>query len=138
MIHRIIKFRGKDLFDNWQYGSLLLENRSSDETCEVRDIITLDGKRHPCKNIGQFTGLYDINNKEIFEGDIICSYDSKQQPIIHRVEYDNDEATFVVVLNGSKKGYFGYGKFNKEWINECKKIVIGNIYDNPEIISSNY
>ena len=131
---RKIKFRGKDVFGNWQYGSLVEIISTSSDTCSVRSIITPEGHEHPCNSIGQFTGLCDYKGDEIYEGDIIRSFSTKGDPIIHIIEYDCDEACFVARLNGSGKYDFGYGGLRKNWIQEFQKEVIGNIYDNPELV----
>ena len=131
---RKIKFRGKDVFDNWQYGSLVEIISTSPDTCSVRSIITPEGHEHPCGQIGQFTGLYDYKGNEIYEGDIIRSFDSKGDPIIHIIDYDCDDACFVARLNGSGKYDFGYGGLQKSWVQEFQKEVIGNIYDNAELV----
>ena len=86
------------------------------------------------ETIGQFTGLHDKNGKEIYEGDIIRSFDSKGGPIIHYIQYDDEEAGFVTILKGCKKGDFGYGRCYQQWITECEKEVIGNIHDDPELL----
>ncbi len=67
-----------------------------------------------------FTGLKDKNGVEIYEGDII---DSKL--------YDGTRKNYVVVFrDGSFMiGLTGLGK----WIEDV--IVIGNIYQNPELLS---
>lgn len=131
---REFKFRGKDVFGNWQYGSLVEIISTSPDTCSVRSIITPEGHEHPCGQIGQFTGLNDYKGNEIYEGDIIRSFGSKGDPIIHIIEYNNDEACFVARLNGAGKYDFGYGGLRKNWINEFEKEIIGNIYDNPELV----
>ena len=59
--------------------------------------------------IMQFTGLKDKNGKEIYEGDIMKNYDYH---------------FFVVEWN----------KKNARWDNCFGREVIGNIYENPELI----
>lgn len=67
----------------------------------------------------QFTGFKDANGTEIYEGDIIRSFDSKREKIIHVIEYDEEA-----------------GKYNahQRWITEFHKEVIGNKYQNPELV----
>ena len=128
---RTIKFRGKRLLsEDWEYGNLI------QRPCGGNFIETGDMRLCPMQDfsIGQFTGLRDKNGKEIYEGDIIRSFDSKGEPIIHYIQYDDEEAGFVAVLKGSAKGDFGYGRCYQQWITECEKEVIGNIHDNPELL----
>ena len=128
---RAIKFRGKRLMsEDWEYGNLI------QRPCGGHFIETGDMRLCPMQDfsIGQFTGLHDWNGKEIYEGDIIRGFNSKGEPVIHHIIYDDEEAGFVAVLKGSAKGDFGYGRCDQRWITECKKEVIGNIYDNPELL----
>lgn len=126
---REIKFRAKEIRSGkWRVGDLHI-------TATQPHIHSLSNKYLiEIKTIGQFTGLHDSIGREIYEGDIIRSFDSKGEPIIHYLLYDNEEAGFVAVLKGSSKGDFGYGRCYQQWITECEKEVIGNIHDNPELL----
>lgn len=130
---RIIKFRGRTGTvegDKWVYGYLykiksffsedyqyFIKNEHLQET--IADETT----------IGQFTGLYDKNGKEIYDGDIVkfnLKSDSKGQPdIIGYIEY---QITFCAYRIMSFKGSFAldYNIKNIE--------VIGNIYDNKNLL----
>ena len=127
---REIKFRAKEIGSEgkWRVGDLHI-------TATKPHIHSLSNKYLiKIETIGQFTGLRDSIGREIYEGDIIRSFDSKGEPIIHYLLYDNEEAGFVAVLKGSAKGDFGYGRCYQQWITECEKEIIGNIYDNPELL----
>lgn len=140
---RTIRFRGKCVADSkyagqWVYGGYSEPPKDSKRN-EGLITIYLGGistrEFHVIPNtVSQFTGLCDINGKEIYEGDIIRSFNSKGEPIIHYIQYDDEEAGFVAILKGSAKGDFGYGRCYQQWITECEKEVIGNIHDNFDLL----
>ena len=79
--------------------------------------------------VGQFTGLKDKNDKEIYEGDIVCDqYANFYTPIFRNGIY---MAYNVEYLNLTKQE--PSTQFNVVWNNGCE--IIGNIYDSPELIA---
>ena len=120
---REIKFRAKHLNrDKFVYGDLVIK-------CSVPHIVTSPGVLVGINinTVGQFTGLYDKNGTEIYEGDIIKAktyFYGKEKEIIYEIKFDDDieNDSFGEPLT------IGYCLLGSEYE------VIGNIYDNPEII----
>lgn len=121
---REILFRAKLLFNGkWVYGGFVREFDGSpqiisDEDGGMYEVIP--------ETVGQYTGMTDKNGKKIFEGDIvnnrvrlISGYETR----LLQVVYDSTAARFVFKDE--------YGDF-KNTPKVCE--VIGNIYDNPELI----
>lgn len=146
MIRREITFRGKRV-DN---GEWVISGTFYQCNGEIKlwDEPNKDGYVTVVpETVGQFTGLTDKNGKKIFEGDIIKAYfqpqNSKNPPYaIGSVIFKN--GTFKVVVRVSKNS-IEYKVFEKENIvaysiehNFLDRYyvleVIGNIYDNKELI----
>lgn len=132
---REIKFRGKRT-DNgeWVYGNLV---RGCDEKYAY---IVEFGNKEVCRNyvdvnpetVGQYTGLKDKNGTKIFEGDIV--------DVLYDVKYIGVAAERIGVF----EVVFHNGCFMKQkggvryhFIPSDKCTVIGNIYDNPELLGGN-
>lgn len=75
------------------------------------------------KYLMQTTGLKDKNGNEIFEGDIVHAY-SEGARLIGIIEYF-DNAYCIKDKNGI---------YNSLWTNAEQYEIIGNIYDNPELM----
>lgn len=138
-MNRTIKFRGKSIYDEeWLYGSLVKIEKDRYAVIPPLNDIEI-GKSigmyevYP-ETVGQFTGLFDNNGKEIYEGDII-SVNGKYPKL---VKYISEYASFCVanISDLNKKWTFPWQQVSLGWWNDFRREiqVIGNIYDNPELI----
>lgn len=70
----------------------------------------------------EYTGLKDKNRKEIYEGDVVATIqETDAEPIVTQEEVTFDGAAFYPVCNQP----------GETWE------VIGNIYENPELLNNN-
>ena len=79
----------------------------------------------------QSTGLFDKNGKEIFEGDIV-KYKDGCNTFTEEVAYDKNFAVFGV-LDAYVDIIFSFGELAED-IDLHSLEVIGNIYENPELL----
>lgn len=124
-MNREIVFRGKRTdTGEWVYGyyyaecenTYIVENRQA-ESMTKRNIPFLVEE----DTVGQYTGIKDIDGKKIWEGDIV-RYNNPDRVIIGKVVWDT--CFFEMdVQNGAKS--YSLTPF-------CR--VIGNIFDNPELL----
>ena len=128
---REILFRGKDIKGNW-YEGLLAHNIAKDEWYISNKAGISTAYQVRPETIGQFTGLTDKNGTKIFEGDIV-EYKTGDKLRIGRVFFSDFRASFSVTA-----GKNGSARINNDLFNYIQNgnsvIVIGNIYDNPELI----
>ena len=139
-MNRTIKFRGKRL-DNgeWVYGELctprLFDSKRGYFGEDVPCIFCDEGNVPIIPaTVGQFTGLLDKNGKEIYEGDIITVNGQYPRVVLWDkmcwalmpTEYYHDKMFWV--MNLQHPGPDWWDLFSNEFE------VIGNIYDNPELL----
>lgn len=83
--------------------------------------------------VGQYTGLPDKNGKKIFEGDIVAHFINWLGKRVNGVvRYDSKIASWVCCFAYEDKKE---SAFLADWVygNACE--IVGNIYDNPELIT---
>ena len=120
---RQIKFRAQDIASNkWLYGDL---RHHKDDVCIFEQGGT-KGEQVKRDTVGQFTGLRDINGKDIYEGDILdVSYADEDSYLEVRFV----RGVFAFLWNGDLDDEFPCNAPTHEWAE-----VVGNIYDNPDLL----
>lgn len=124
----------------WVKGALVYDDRDklyriiteinySTGTCLTTD----NAPRVDKSTICQCTGLKDKNGKLIWENDVVGFWDTystengqAEMDCIGKVVWDDETISFQVTNRLSAESY--------EVIDECS--VIGNIFDNPELLES--
>ena len=139
----IPKFRGLSIDEKskgeWQYGYLIEDNGQAfiiNEVIEANEQYITIGSWDPVKpnTVSQSTGLHDKNGKEIFEGDIITNgeavVDVKSHPTLG----------FYTTVNGVER-FFGDNTSIRDFNNDVEDFsdvteILGNIYENPELLEA--
>lgn len=119
---RTIKFRGKRTAqgNNWIYGYYAAEKFHNQEIHHaIFDIERKEWREVYENTVGQFSGLFDRNGKEVYEGDIIA------------------DATNTVYVCAFEHGCFDFRDKDGRGIANpiaCVSSVVGNIHDNPDMM----
>ena len=151
-MERTIKFRGKRC-DNgqWVYGYYVESHHSwkghsphkswiLDDAKTNGGFFALQGKRAVIdESVGQFTGLFDNNGKEIYEGDLVKHqfidpiFDSLIVDKLHDIiisEVVFHDGAYCVHYNS--KWYFNlYSLLRRDPVE-----IVGNTFDNPELLEN--
>lgn len=138
---RTIKFRAQRL-DNgkWVYGDL--EHNPGNKLTRIHSYDSkgnYEGQHivNP-ESVGQYTGLHDIKGTEIYDGDILDTKTSDYVPNGYSFICKWIDSGFALIYQGRTYGV----KEQNNWMNKyplCQRnvedlIIMGNIYDNPELL----
>ena len=123
------------------------EDLGFDQALEYHEVIP--------ETVGQYTGLTDANGTKMFEGDILKTrrYETYAEELKGYCGYDKDgypnkvpgyTGSMTVYRNGANDNYHAVVRFNPRRgyyaegasviIDAIHNIVVGNIYDNPELL----
>lgn len=125
---REIKFRGKTTKGKWMYGDFIHQDKFNYAMIKQDNYTACVDE----DTVGQYTDLKDKKGAEIYEGDIVKDYFyEKTAEIVYFegafwLKYES-EFMFLGSRHGKYQPLFDY---DNKYVIE----VIGNIYDNPELL----
>lgn len=163
-MNREIKFRGKDLIiGKWIYGGfhkhidftpaiyLSKEEAQKDIEKHTHYLIISDTFSDYCmprniqakevapETVGQFTGKYDKNGKEIYEGDLIKAPSGLVYTVIFGTWVHDEKKEFPKIID--KYEHTGWcisldGNTPCELLDSevCSGVIAGNVHDNPSLL----
>lgn len=127
---REILFRGKNkLTDGWCEG-YLVKTGDHFRISTQNDFISFGVDP---STVGQYTGLKDRNGVRIFEGDVVQEHHET-------IWVDSWGKKHTVYMDEERRGWYpfacgdGCGCCEEDTISPCYCEVVGNIYDNPELL----
>lgn len=146
---RKISFKGKRVDNNeWEYGYLCRYGFAGKEKYYIIPYYASDlyGIEVDPETVSQYTGLTDNNSKKIFVNDVLEIISKIRIWDDDTFDYANVERTdLAIVLDDEKTGgyrlkvyhkgnYKRISKFSFNHLIYYKAKIVGNIYDNPELI----
>jgi uncharacterized phage protein (TIGR01671 family) len=129
---REISFRAKRIDTmEWVYGFLSIDQISNHYYIEPFDLS--ESVRVLKKTVGEFSGITDDDGQRIYEGDILSPLN---QTLKYKVEFSNGSFCVINNLGGENTSWGTLYKYKES----CEKfknktMIIGNVYDNPELLS---
>ena len=136
-MNRDIIFRAK-CFGNWRYGNYIhFVKKPTNSRCNInyKDFIITnedDGEHYypitDLSSVGQYTGLKDKEGKRIFEGDIVIIGEKLKTKVVYYDGAFRMHSEFSPTpTDTTDMGYM---------MREFSVRIIGNIHDNPELLSN--
>lgn len=150
---RKILFRGKaTLTDDWVYGAYIRfldvngvpHDGIAEESCDEDAHLLSEIWAVDTETLSQYTGLDDRNEKMVFEGDILAGYqypytstDGDRNYLAVVVWLEDSPAFGIATVKNPEANIIGVCDGNMDYMENWEPDdwkVIGNIYDNPELV----
>lgn len=121
---RQIKFRGYSEMFGWVHGCLVKGGLDGTFEIQVIEEKTIMSPKVHQASVGQFTGLYDKNGKDIYEGDILRT--EHTTPLL--VVYEDGGFCFYNDLTSGS---------DRLAQNRCERLEIyGNVHENKDLLNT--
>lgn len=144
MSRRVIRFRGINSRNGkWVYGDSIKHTDNPAGNGQIEDIVYIGHKVPDARKcgamkwlpvdsdtVGQFTGIYDRNGREVFEGDIVLAKSAGECRKC-QVVYVEHSCSFILQTKIGPWYIHADIDTKKDTLLE----IIGNIHDNPDIIN---
>lgn len=133
---RTFKFRGKGIKSGqWFYGSVVPFGNSA-YIFKMFRLLRMEHAEVDPATVGQFTGLFDKNGKEVYEGDIVSHpwKDPIFGDLVETGQFVHSTICFnngAFVVNYRLQGEYIY---LQDFVRLKCLEVVGNIHDNPELL----
>ncbi|MDH6355986.1 hypothetical protein M2132_002337 [Dysgonomonas sp. PH5-45] len=143
---RTIKFRGKTYDSKWVYGDLIHGVGNKHGRMYILPVTpiypkgcdSLDGWDVIPETVGQLicvipnTSMYVDNSRELYEDDIFISENRSAKYV---AKYDDFGEYYGISNKGDKYGAFTT-RLNRGNIDRLKVNIIGNIHDDPKLLTN--
>ena len=132
-LSRVVKFRGENCDGSWVTGDLQQLQTKKFRTIIWNNVDHISYVVDPA-TVGQFTGLLDKNNEEIYEGHILKLGEINDNKDfvgkIGKVLFNNDNGSFVVEWKWSKNQH----DVQLTCDVACDSVIVGNFCENPKML----
>ena len=120
---------------NWVTGDLIHNMKVTTTGLVPRTMV--GGYEVEPQSVGLFTGVVDINGKQIFEDDILKVTLSDESTVYKVVRFIPMKAAFCLANNFDLQ-YDGrwdiWHHLDQRWVKDTNTLVVGNVIDDPDIL----
>lgn len=129
-------FRGRDAFGEWHEGDL---REHTDSVVIRKKGYAPVGYYVGPETVGQYIGLTDVNGKKVFEGDILrltqSGGDDEEITVEdYLVQYSEKKNGYEMQFVGFLENGFPDELIKQHEVEEYRAEVVGNKWDNPELL----